>query len=164
MIIDGIEYTGICNKASSELLYFNQLTLNYEFYLKDKKVDIKSIISVGTSVNININQVINTPIRISAEGKSLKGKKIMSEVNIKHEIKYLGQGPSSYIYIDNINFLKFVGIVMPQRIDDRPLEELIRKNKMFIEAYIEDVYVKLIDKNRVNIDCLLLFNTVIKKI
>lgn len=162
MIVDGIEYIGIGNREPNQLEYFNQIKLNDEFNLIDKKTNIKSIISVSTVVNTNIIQIIDTPIRISAEGKNLKGKKIMTELKIKHEIRYLGEGSSSYIYMDNLNLLKLGSIVMPQKINDRHIEELLRKNKIKIDVYIEDVYIKLIEKRKINLNMLLVLNSDVK--
>ncbi|MGL4910910.1 MAG: hypothetical protein ACRC3Y_00630, partial [Romboutsia sp.] len=107
-------------------------------------------------------KLLNTQVRTSNEGKKLSGKKLLVELNISYNIKYTSNSLEKYLYVLKSNITKIMYIVVPKEIDEVNIEDFIRRKKIQVQSFVEDLYAERRTENSVYIRTLLLLNANIK--
>lgn len=147
MIIDHIDYIGIDENFPTDLKYFTENLITHTINSKDHLKDVNKIISVALDSRIDSIKIINTPIRISNEGQKLSGKKVLAEIQFSIKIKYITNSKEQYIFFFKQDILKVFYIVVPSEINGVKVEELVRKRKLSLKIYIEDIYADVRDND-----------------
>ncbi len=158
MISNLIDYIGIDKDLPKGIKYFKEELFSNVISNSNLSKPIENIISASVDCNINSVKLINTQVRTSNEGQKLTGKKLLVEINILYRIKYLSDSKEKYLYILKERSTKVMYIVLPKTIDDCKIEDLVRRGKIKVECYVEDLYVDKRKDNSVYIRNLLLLN------
>ncbi|MGL4911001.1 MAG: hypothetical protein ACRC3Y_01085, partial [Romboutsia sp.] len=77
-------------------------------------------------------------------------------------IKYTSNSLEKYLYVLKNNITKIMYIVVPKEIDEVNIEDFIRRKKIQVQSFVEDLYVQRRNENSVYIRTLLLLNANIK--
>lgn len=157
-----IDYIGIDNNLPTNIKYFKEEIFGITVQKSKSNVDIHKIISVSIDCKINSIKLVNTQVRTSNEGQKLTGKKLLVELNFIYRIKYISTSKEKYLYILKENATKVIYVVLPQYIDDTRIEDIIRKKKVKIDTYIEDLYAECRSYEQVYLRTLVLVNASIK--
>lgn len=159
---DYINYIGVNEDLPINIEYFKEELIDHLFFKKDGVKPIDKIISASVDLKVNSIKLLNTPLRTSNEGKKLSGKKLLVELDICYNIKYTSNSLEKYLYVLKNSLTKIMYIVIPKEIDETNIEDLIRRKKIQIQSFIEDLYVEKRSENSVYIRTLLLLNANIK--
>ncbi|MGL4731129.1 MAG: hypothetical protein ACRCW0_06065 [Clostridium sp.] len=143
MIINGVEVVGISDRLPINPKYFKSILLNNEIFLSEDKPPINTLVTISLDATVGDIKIINTPIRTSNEGEKLLGKKLLVEINLKYKIQYTSYGREHYIYVLDHQTTKTTFIVLPETINEERIEDLLRKEKIEVRAYVEDIYVEV---------------------
>lgn len=158
MISNLIDYIGIDKDLPKDIKYFKEELFSNVISSSNLNKPILSIISASVDCNINSIKLINTQVRTSNEGQKLTGKKLLVEINISYKIKYLSDSKEKYLYILKERCTKVVYIVLPKSIGDYKIEDLVRRKKIKVRSYVENLYVEKRKDNSLYIRNLLLLN------
>lgn len=159
---DYIKYIGVSEDLPTDIKYFKEETIDSILLKKENSKPIENIVSLMASTKINSIKLLNTPMRISNEGKRLSGKKILVDINILYTIRYTSNTLEKYLYLLKHDVNKILYIVVPKEIDDCKIEDCVRRKKIQVHPYIEDLYIENRCGSSVYIRTLLLLNTLIK--
>ncbi|MGL6105710.1 hypothetical protein [Romboutsia sp.] len=162
MITNFIDYIGIDENLPTNIKYFKEDLLDTVFSKKDETKEIHTIISTSVDCNVNSIKLVNTSSRTSNEGQKLSGKKLLVEVKLSYRIKYTTNTKETSLYILKTSHTKVIYIVVPREINGFKIEDLVRKNKVSVETFIEDLYVSSRGPNSIYIRTLLLVNARLK--
>lgn len=163
MVIDGVDYIGVDERLPTDIKYFKEELISTVFKKNSENTDIHSIVSVSVDCSIKSLKIINTPMRVSNDGQRLSGKKLLVEISLNYRIKYISNSKKQYIYILKPVINKVFYIVVPKEIENQKIEDLLRRRKIGVNSYVEDLYVHKIDKNNIYIRTLLLLNFNLKR-
>lgn len=163
MIANSIDYIGVNENLPTNIKYFKEELFYTSLNKKKESQNIHKIISVASEVKVNSLKLINTQTRVSNEGQKLSGKKLLVELNIFYRIKYITNSKEKYLYVLKSNSTKVMYIAVPKEINNCKIEELLRKRKLTVEPYIEDLYANVRSFEEVYIRSLLLLNININK-
>ncbi|SHJ45647.1 hypothetical protein SAMN02745163_02022 [Clostridium cavendishii DSM 21758] len=148
-VINSIEIIGIADEFPKSPKYFSEFSIPYDILIPCEKPNISSILSVIIKSEISSLNVIDTPIRISNDGTKLSGNKLMVELKIIEQIKYVSEELTNCVYILPNNIIKTLQIVVPSTIHGEKLIDLFRKNKIIVKTYFEDAYFEIIDDRNI---------------
>lgn len=136
--IDGI---GVSPNIPEYVKYFKETCLVEELVIPFKRPDIESLISVMVDAKVIDYKLIDTPAGMSYEGQNLSGKKLIVEIGLTQNVKYVSDSETQSIHgFINTDTMKNVFIVIPNEINGEKIEDVIRKKKFSVVPYIEDVY------------------------
>lgn len=158
-----IDYVGISSDLPINIKYFKEELFDTTIHTKMDKNEISKIISVSVNCNTSSIKLVNTKASTSNEGQTLTGKKLLIELNLNYRIKYTTNTLEKYIYVLKSSLTKIMYIVIPSKINDTLIEELLRKKKISIEPYVEDIYAYCRDDHTAYVRTLILLNATIKQ-
>lgn len=139
--IDRIEGTGVSPNIPEHVEYFKEICLVEDLVIPFKKPDIESVISVMVDAKVIDYKIIDTPVALSYEGQNLSGNKLIVEIGLHQNIKYVSDSENQSIHaFINADTMKNVFIVVPTEINGETILDIIRKKRFSITPYIEDVY------------------------
>ncbi|MCX7951755.1 MAG: DUF3794 domain-containing protein [Clostridiales bacterium] len=120
---------------------FKQLSVNEILSIPKQKPNAEDILNTIVDVNINSTQVIKTTKGTSVEGQILTGYKLIVEGSLHQKIEYISNEPSQTVHTAEfeVPFSSFI-ILPPNYIEHSPTN---------VVAYIEDIYVKLLDRRTI---------------
>lgn len=153
-----INYIGVNKNLPTNIKYFKEELFDIVCENDKNSKEISSIISTSINCRINSIKVVNTSKRTSNEGQRLSGKKLLVELTFSYQIKYTTNTQEKYIYLLKGNFMKIMYVVVPNLVEDIPVEDLIRRKKIDIQPVVEDLYSRPVDKNKIYIRILFLLN------
>ncbi|MGL5694382.1 MAG: hypothetical protein ACRCXA_09905, partial [Peptostreptococcaceae bacterium] len=159
---DYINYIGINEDLPTNIKYFKEELIDNVFFKSEDANPIEKIISSSIDLRVKSIKLLNTSVRTSNEGKKLSGKKLLVELNIQYSIKYTSNSLEKYLYVLKNNITKIMYIVVPKEIDEVNIEDFIRRKKIQVQSFVEDLYVQRRNENSVYIRTLLLLNANIK--
>ena len=162
MITNFIDYIGIDENLPTNIKYFKEDLFDTVFSKKDETTKIHTIISISVDCKINSIKLVNTSSRTSNEGQRLSGKKLLVEVKLSYRIKYTTDTKERYLCILKTSHTKIIYIVVPKEVNGFKIEDLVRKNKVSVETYVEDLYISSRGPSSVYIRTLLLLNARVK--
>lgn len=146
-----IQYLGIAKTFPTNSKYFAETYFSDVLRIPDNCRDMNQILSSRASAQIVNTKLIKTPIKISNEGQSLQGYKLLVELDFIQNITYLEYAFNCNCCVDNPvryvtlkDTLKTIFIVLPCSICGEDVESLIRKNKFKVTPYIENVSIQQI--------------------
>lgn len=156
-----IQYLGIAKAFPQDSKYFVETYFSDVLTLPSQSKDINQILSSRATAQVVNTKLIQTPIKISNEGQSLQGYKLLVELDFIQNLTYLEYALNYSCCVDNPvryvtlkDTLKSVFIVLPCQICGEDVESLIRKNKFKVSTYIENISVQKISCREItsNID------------
>lgn len=157
-----INYIGISEQLPTDIKYFKEELFSNVVLKKENSKPIGDIVSVSVDTKINSTKLLNTSERTSNEGKKLTGKKLLIEVSLSYNIKYTSNTMEKYLYILKHNITKIVYIVVPKEIDETLIEDFVRRKKVQLQYFVEDLYVQKRTDDSIYLRTLLLLNANIK--
>lgn len=141
---------GIAQQLPQNPEYFTEFWIQELVTLPEEKPDIEMLLSCMVEAEIISSRLIDTPCMKSYEGQLLSGRKLIIELKLKQKITYVADEPDQSEHsADFENVVNSVFIVVPQRIDNTPIENLFKKNKITTTPYIEDIYCEMIDNRTI---------------
>ncbi|SHJ46229.1 hypothetical protein SAMN02745163_02035 [Clostridium cavendishii DSM 21758] len=138
------------------LLCFKEEQISEVLTIPCQKPDIKHILSLRISPEIEDIKVINTEIGRSNEGQILTGKALITELKIKERITYSADEITQPVYSIYYKSLKSSFIIVPNKIDNEDIYNLYREKRIVVTPYVEADYIKSLD-SRTIFTCLFLF-------
>ncbi len=150
-----IEYAGIADEFPYHPTAFKQFNVQETVCLPDVKPDIEQIIKVMAEVVIISTRVIKTPGTaenpiVSLEGQKLTGRKLIVEGEVRQKIEYVADEPSQAVYVAHFNIPFSNYIVLG--------ENYIPGCNLIVTGYIEDIFVKQIDRRYIFKNVTILIN------
>lgn len=141
LINDLIEVIGIDEELPKYSRYFKQFQVQEVCNIPNEKPDIEKILRLIVSVEIIFTKIISTSKGISNEGQKLTGIKLLVRGKLIQKLEYIATGPQQAVHAAEFENPFSTYIV---------LDECILNNGTFeVTPYIEDIYIKQIDKRSV---------------
>lgn len=146
VVRDLVEISGIadtfpvCPKAFTEVSIMENITIPVP------KPDIEQILRVIAEINVISKRVVETPIGKSSSGIVSTGVKLIIELELKEKIVYVADEPSQPVHAAEFGKVFSSYIILPKlAVPITPsLPDLITA-----EAFIEDIFIKIIDKRNI---------------
>lgn len=136
--------------------YFKEFLICHDISDKARE-EIESILYIRADLFIGEMKLIRTEKMISNEGIILTGYKLRVEIMINEFFKYNTKNNNSSIGIIRNNLTKMIYITLPDIYEGKKIDELYRKKKISIKAYLEDMYCDRF-KNSVDANLTILVN------
>ena len=146
-----IEISGITKEYNFKSKLFKQFEVQEYIELPKEKPDAEEIIKVAVSAKVTSTKIISTPCSISNEGQRLTGSKLIVQGNIFEKIEYIASDPTQSVHAAEFS-KPFSSFIM--------LDKCKENFTYDVNCYIEDVYVKQIDKRKIFKNIMLLLNAV----
>lgn len=141
-----IEYIGLADTLPENPKYFTELSMPENLVIPKQKPDIEQILAVMAEAEVISTRLVETEKAISDEGQNLSGCKVIVELRLHEKVKYVADEPTQSVHVAEYESqYKSVFIVVPCQIQGRDVCELIRKKRMGVNVYIEDIYAEMID-------------------
>lgn len=127
----GIDFKGI--------KYFKEVSICHNIS-KKIKAEIDSILYMKADIFIGEIRLVKNEKMISNEGIILTGYKLRVELIINEFFKYSTKFNNLPIGIVRNNLIKTVQIAVPESYSNIKIEDLYRKKRIVVRAYLEDMY------------------------
>lgn len=150
-LINGVKCSGIARNLPSDIKYFSDSIINSRILISNRKPPVDLILSIVANSRIGYTEIIDTPIKVSREGRILTGKKLIVEILINTQIKYKSNAVGLNICLEECNIIKTVSIVVPELIDGQSVNELIRRKRYGVTCYIEDILGEKLDDRELGV-------------
>jgi hypothetical protein len=136
--------------------YFNQIIIYDTVQIPEEKPYMKQLLSVMVEANVISIRIVNTPVGFSNEGQNLEGKKLIVQLNLRESIKYASDDAGEIIHVVNVEYNKNIFVVVPKFKYADSVENLLKKNRVIVKPYVQDICGKMIDNRTIfkNIDLL----------
>lgn len=143
---DLVEYIGIADSLPTNPKYFKELTVQEDLVIPMQKPDIEQLLGVMVEAEVISTRLIETERGLSDEGQNLSGCKLIIELKLHEKVKYVADEPTQSVHVAEYESqYKSVFVVVPCEIDGTDACELVRRNKMSVNVYIEDIYAEMVD-------------------
>lgn len=149
---NGIESYGVSNNIPIKSIYFKEFDFQVIKELEDNNILIEKILSVNCNIDIGEVNIIKTPIMISNEGVFLSGYKLKVELIINMKIKYMIESVPKTIGFYREKLVKTIYIVLPLEHNKVSMIDLLRKKKIAVKQYVEDIYCERRKENVIYIN------------
>ncbi|MGL4762160.1 MAG: hypothetical protein ACRC6T_09205 [Sarcina sp.] len=129
-----------------DMRYFFEGDFNHLITLSDSKDDIDTITSTIAFIDIIDYKLQKYSRGRAYSGKYLADNKLIIELQISKQLKYISKNiklTSSILNIDNVT--QIISIAVPNKICNIPIEDIIRRGELNISSYIENIFFKKID-------------------
>ncbi|MGL5415431.1 MAG: hypothetical protein ACRDAU_07215 [Clostridium sp.] len=137
VIKDGISYVGMSSRDEISGKFFG--SINSQDKINPQRGIIDNIVSIiGTIENINYI-LINTEKGIGNNGYKLLGRKIIIEVEYMIKLQYTTNSAGRAILVSYFKYLKVGELILPETFKEKSIEELERRKKIKVNAYIENL-------------------------
>ncbi|MCW6087625.1 DUF3794 domain-containing protein [Clostridium sporogenes] len=141
-----VEYIGIADSLPTNPKYFKELTVQEDLVIPMQKPDIEQLLGVMVEAEVISTRLIETEKGISDEGQNLSGCKLIIELKLHEKVKYVADEPTQSVHVAEYESqYKSVFVVVPCEINGTDVCELVRRNKMSVNVYIEDIYAEMVD-------------------
>lgn len=145
IVSSGPVETGVAESNQTETeaapTNFKQLSVDEDLTIPCQKPDAEDILDAVVNVEIVQTRLIKTMIGTSAEGQILTGYKLIIEGVLHQKVEYVANEPTQTVHAAEFNTPFSSFIILPQNFTE---DTLIK-----VDAYVEDVYIKLIDKRHI---------------
>lgn len=134
-------------------LFFNEIDINHEIDFKDKNHIIDKIISVKANILLGNCDVIRKSFRIMDNlGSEIEVCKVSIELFLEEIIRYSYVEEEIGLDILKNREMKNIFITIPIEMYKSNAIDLMRKQKIKIKPFIEDIYYRLIKDKRIQIN------------
>ncbi|EJO5349532.1 DUF3794 domain-containing protein [Clostridium botulinum] len=132
--IEGINSNCIPESVSA----FKQFNVEETVCLPRVKPDMEQILKVIADVEIKNTRVIKTPAGTSLEGQVLTGWKLIIEGKVNQKVQYVADLPEQPSHVAHFSVPFSTFLVLP--------EDFVMGTPVSVTPFLEDIYVKQIDK------------------
>ncbi len=138
-----IEYVGISTKDDipEDVMAYKQFNIEENLKIPCRKPEIEQILKVIAEVEITSTRIIETPKGTSLEGQILTGWKVIIEGNLIQKIQYVADCPEQPTHAAEFEVPFSTFVVLS--------EDFQTGFPVFVDAYIEDIYVEQIGKKQI---------------
>lgn len=147
---DLIEISGLADCLPVNPTVFKEFTVQEALVLPEAKPGVEQILKVIARAGIINTRVIRTPVGRSLEGQILSGFKLIVEGEIIQKIEYVADKCNQSVHAVQFNIPFSTFIVLPAN--------YTIGTPVAVTAYIEDLYVELIDKRTIFKNVILLLD------
>jgi len=145
-----VEGIGIANELPENPLYFTEVSIPETLTIPPQKPDMEDLQSVMVDTEIISIRIADTPVAVSNEGQNLSGCKLILELKLREKVKYIADEPTQSIHAAHFeNVLQSIFVVIPCEINGCSVKDLLRRNKIGVCVYIEDIYAAMKDKRTI---------------
>ncbi|EJO5349531.1 hypothetical protein NRP93_003711 [Clostridium botulinum] len=141
-----VEYIGIADTLPTNPKYFKELTVQEDLVIPMQKPDIEQLVGVIVEAEVISTRLVETKKGVSDEGQNLSGCKLIIGLKLHEKVKYVADEPTQSVHVAEYESkYKSVFVVVPCEIDGTDVCEIVRKNKINVNVYIEDIYTEMVD-------------------
>lgn len=146
VVRDLVEISGIADTFPTCPKAFTEMSIMENITIPVPKPDIEQILRVIAEIKVISKRVVETPIGKSSSGIVSTGVKLIIELGLKEKIVYVADEPSQPVHAAEFEKIFSSYIILPKlTVPITPsLPDLITA-----EAFIEDIFIKLIDKRNI---------------
>ena len=137
------------NVLPTGVKYFKEEPMCEIISIPKQKPDMDRILDILVSPEIEHMNLIETEKAMSNEGQMLTGYKLAVEIKLKQKLTYVADDPRQPVHAAHYESLKGMFVILPERVDDRNINELLRAGRLTVVPYIENIYFKNIDSRNI---------------
>ncbi|MGL5767547.1 MAG: hypothetical protein ACRCX8_18095 [Sarcina sp.] len=137
-------------------LYFKEEILDDILIIPNQKPDLDRILDITAWAEVEDYKLIETETGLSYEGQRLTGKKLVVEVKIKEKLIYVAEVVEQSAHAAHYEKFKSIFVILPEKIGDKYICDLVRANRIQITPYVEDLCYRKLNEREIH-RCLLLF-------
>lgn len=138
--------------------YFKEFDINHNIDMNLINKTIYRIISINCTATIGDIEVVRKVINIVNDIGSYEACKLAVEVKVSEFIKYISYEKSNELEVIKNQEVKNIFITIPIEHGGENAIDLLRKRKIKVTPYIEDIYSVLLEKNNININLAVFVN------
>ena len=135
--------------------YFKEEAICEIITIPKQKPNLDRLLDTLVSPEIEHMNLIETEKAMSNEGQMLTGYKLAVEVRLKQKLTYVADDPRQPVHAAHYESLKGMFVILPERVDDRSIHELLRAGRLSVVPYIENVYSRKLDGRNIHKSILL---------
>lgn len=145
-----VEGIGIANSLPENPKYFTEFSVPETLIIPCQKPDMEQLLSIMVDPEVISVRVVETPVALSNEGQNLSGCKLVIELKFREKVKYVADEPTQTVHAAHYeNILKSIFVIVPCEVDGENIRDLLRRKKIIITPYIEDIYGEMRDKRTI---------------
>lgn len=150
VIKDLVEYIGIADSLPENPLYFKEVSIPETVTIPPQKPDIEQILAVMIEPKVVSIRLVETPVGLSNENQNLSGCKLVMELKLQQKVKYVADVPCQSVHVAEFeSIFKSIFVVIPCEVNGQRVCDLLRKNRIVVTPYIEDIFAKMLDERTV---------------
>lgn len=146
IVRDLIEIAGIADVFPSSPKAFTEISVTENLKIPDQKPEAEQLLKVMAEASVLSKRIVQTPVGKSSSGLISTGAKLIVELNIREKIVYVASEPSQSVHAFENEKIVSSYIVLPKIL--LPLTPGL-PDVITVEAFIEDIFVKLTDKRNI---------------
>ena len=135
---NGIEVLGVSQDIVIKTDYFKEFDFKVNIKISEEKIE--RILATNVSITVSSIDIIKTPVKISNEGVYFSGHKLKIELMIDIKTKYIINTFENDIGLNSNRIVKLIYIVIPIEKNGEKLIDILRKKRIDVNTYIEDIY------------------------
>lgn len=130
--------------------YFQEANIVEMLRIPDNKPAIDNLTSVVVSPKILSTKIMESPVALSYEGQYLSGHKLVVQLSLDEKIKYVSRRTTESVQATHFcQSVKSIFIVVPEKINNLPVADLIRTRDFSVIPYIEHIYTSIKDSRNI---------------
>ncbi len=137
-------------------LYFKEEDICEVLCLPPQKPNIENLLDILVLPEVKDIKIIETIEGTSEEGQNLTGVKLNIELKIKEKITYVANDLCQSVHSAHFEDLKSFFVILPKKINDRDVCDLVNSGRINVIPYVESVYGRMIDERTIH-KCILIF-------
>ncbi|MGG7178589.1 hypothetical protein ACQPU1_13390 [Clostridium paraputrificum] len=145
LLQNGTEVYGVSENIIIKSKCFKEFDFQVNTLIKGEKLE--NILSINVVVLVGEIGIIKTPIKISSEGMYLSGYKLKVELIIDMKMKFMTNSCRNNIGVKSNKIVKVIYIVVPLEHSGESMVDILRKKRVDINTYIEDIYCEVRNYN-----------------
>lgn len=146
---NGIEVYGVSENIPMISSYFKEFDFQLNKKIDNNNLIMDKILSVNVNMNVGQVEIIKTPIMMSNEGVFFSGYKLKVDLVIDLKAKYILESEPKTLGFAKEKLMKTIYIVLPLEYKNNNMVDLLRKKKITINPYTEDIYCEVRGANRI---------------
>lgn len=134
-------------------LYFNEVDINYSMTLDSNEKKIKKILSLKVNIIIGECEIIRKTIVFKDKfGKEIVSCKMSVELILDSNIRYMSVNDEPTLEVKTCRQARNIFIAIPKYMYDENSIDLLRKRRILITPFIEDIYYRVLQDNEINVN------------
>lgn len=140
--------------------YFKEEAICEVLTIPCEKPDMERILDIKVWPEIESIRSVETQEGFSIEGQRLSGVKLVVEVRLKEKVTYVADEITQTVHAAHYETLKSMFVIVPPRINEKEVCNLIKTERLNVVPYVEDVDWRMLDCRKIH-KCVMLFLNVI---
>lgn len=147
------------NILPKESKYFKEELVSEILIIPPQKPEMERILDIMVWPEVVNIKLVDTPVGMSNEGQYLSGHKLVIEINLKEKVTYVACEPTQSVHAAHFETMKSVFVILPSKIDEKNICDLIRADRIQVTPYIEAIKFRMLDTRTIH-KCVMLFTDV----